>query len=399
MLFNRPKFDKNRPILVFALNFYPQRGGIQTYSYELCAHLHRMGYSVLVLARSYEGDEAFDANQPFKIRRMRGCGIRFLRIVPMVFYFLYAIIRHRVQLVHCVNWIPCGYIARRFAAYLRYAYVVSCHGSEITRNRTGLKGHLLRSTLQKASWIIAGSGFTRTVINGLGILCTPVSVINYGVNSDFFRPGLDAEFLKVKYGTRGKLMLLTVAELRPRKGVDKVLQAMALLEDRKRDIIYVVAGEGPDQQRLEGLAAGLGLADQVFFTGFLSDKDLKYHYAACDLFIMPNRDEKDDVEGFGIAFIEAGASGKPVVAGNSGGAADAVAHGKTGFLVNPCSEKEIAEKVLYFLNNPDIGRSMGKSGRKRAESLFSWNIQIRKTEMVYEKLFPGRSSAKPILYH
>ncbi|MFH0918998.1 MAG: glycosyltransferase family 4 protein [Fibrobacterota bacterium] len=383
------RYDKRRPLLVFAFNFYPQRGGIQTYSYELCRHLHKLGYTLVVLARDWPGAAEFDAQVPYKVIRMKGVGVRFLRLLPMMFYFAAAVLRHRIRLVHCINWIPCGAVARLFRHVLFYKYVVTCHGAEITMAaRSFFRQRAMVATLRKAAWLIAGNNHVREALNRFPLSRTPVSVIGFGVDEETFRPGLDAEFLRVKYGARRKKVLLTVAELRPRKGVDTVLGALKILGERARDIVYLVVGDGPDRSRLTQMAQDYGLSEQVIFTGFVSDRDLPYHYALSDIYIMPNRGEANgDVEGFGITFIEAQASEKPVIGGKSGGVVDSVADGKTGYLVDPLDEAAVATAILRLLDEPETAQAFAKNGRQRVLSLFSWNMIAGKTEMVYDKIF------------
>jgi phosphatidylinositol alpha-1,6-mannosyltransferase len=387
-MFGIKRFGKNTPLLIFTFNFMPIKGGIQKYSFELVGHLHAMGYSPVILARTCPGDKSFDIKQPYRIIRMKWVGLRWLRLLPMTLYFLYVVIRYRIVLVHCINWIPCGYIARFFRYLLFYRYIITCHGGEVTKALKWPHRIFLRSALKQASWLIAGNNFIRETLNRLRLPKTPVSVIGFGVDNDFFRPDLDAEFLKTKFNAHKKTVLLTVAELKKRKGMDNTLQALASLDEDAKNFIFLIVGQGPDRERLEGLVKINGLEEQVYFTGPLSDKDLRFHYSLCDIYIMPNRAEADgDIEGFGIVFLEAAACEKPVIAGNSGGVPDAVVHGKTGFLVNPNSVDEIAEKITWLAHHPAEARAMGKNGRDRAASLFTWSAIASKTEMIYSKIF------------
>ncbi len=381
-------FDLKNSVLVFAFNFYPQRGGIQTYSYELCRNLHKLGYVPIILARATPGDMEFDAKAPFTIIRMKWMNFRYLRIIPMTFYFLFAVLRHRIRLVHCINWIPCGFIARILKPILFYKYVITCHGAEITMARGIMKNLLLNTTIKNSSWLIAGNNYIRNILQQFNLPNTPVSVIGFGVDTEVFRPDLDAEFLKVKYSTRRKKVLITVAELKKRKGIDKVMQAISLLGDRGKDILYIVVGDGPDRERLMEIANNLKLSDRVVFTGTVSDRDLPYHYAIADIYIMPNREEANgDIEGFGITFIEAQAAEKPVIGGLSGGVPDSVYDRKTGILVDPLNEKQIASSISELLENSDEALTMAKNGRERVSALFSWPTITSKTEMIYTKVF------------
>jgi phosphatidylinositol alpha-1,6-mannosyltransferase len=387
-LFLHGPLDKKRPILIFAYHFMPRLGGIQKYSYELTRSLHKLGYTLIVLAGKVKGDEAFDENQPFRIVRMKGVSLRFLRVVPMLFYFIFTVLRYRIRIVHCINWIPCGFVARLFRRALRYRYIVTCHGGEITSGARWPYRPFLLSSLKRASWIIAGNNFIREKLNQLPLGGTPISVIGFGVDPDFFRPDLDAEFLRVKYGSRAKKTILTVAELKKRKGVDTVLDALHLLRQRGQDrFLYLVVGEGPEKAALVEKARALGLSDSVIFTGAIPDKDLRFHYCICDMFVMMNREERGDVEGFGIVFLEAAAAEKPSIGGRSGGVPDSIAEGKSGFLVDPVNAGELAEKILALSGHPDEALEMGRFARQRAVSLFSWPAIAGKTEMIYDKIF------------
>jgi phosphatidylinositol alpha-1,6-mannosyltransferase len=136
---------------------------------------------------------------------------------------------------------------------------------------------------------------------------------------------------------------------------------------------YLIVGTGPDEPRLRGLAAELGIGAAVTFAGYVSEDRLPDLYNLCDLFVMPNREEAGgDIEGFGMIFLEASAAGKPVVGGRSGGTADAIVHGVTGFLVDPEDVDELAATLQLLLANADLRETLGRAGRHRARSEFGW---------------------------
>ena len=122
------------------------------------------------------------------------------------------------------------------------------------------------------------------------------------------------------------------------------------------------------------LAIKRGVEDRVVFIGYVPDEDLPKYYALCDLFILPSKELKADgeVEGFGIAFLEANACGKPVIGGRSGGIEDAIIDGKTGYLVNPDKKDEIIKTAVQILKQPRLAKSLGEKGRMRIEEELSW---------------------------
>jgi len=381
----KKKFNKKRRLLIFAFHFMPHRGGIQTYSFELARHLQKAGFKLVVLAKSCPEDKAFDAQQAFKIIRMKGVGIRWIRVIPMALYFLFTVLRYRIRFVHCVNWIPCGFVAAPFRKLLFFRFLVSCHGGEITASLTGFRGLALRYTLRRAAWLIAGNNYVRERLNHLNLSRVPISVILFGVDSERFRPGQEISALTERYGTAGNTTLLTVAEFRKRKGIDTALKAIKLLKERGKKIRYLLVGRGEDESRLRELTNRYGLENEVVFTGPVPENELPLHYGLCDIYLMPNRETSaNDIEGFGIVFIEANASGKPVIGGRSGGVIDSIVDGETGFLVNPLNEEEIAEKIDRLIQDKTLANEMGKNGRRRAMSLFSWEAIAHRTEMIYD---------------
>jgi phosphatidylinositol alpha-1,6-mannosyltransferase len=164
-------------------------------------------------------------------------------------------------------------------------------------------------------------------------------------------PGVEDKFFQLRATTSGgPLKLLTVARLdarNRRKNVDGVLRAITLL-GAELDIRYTVVGEGADKQRLEALAQDLGIADRVRFTGRLDQSEILVAYREADLFVLAAKASATDVEGFGIVYVEANASGVPVLCSRSGGAVDAVQHGKTGILIEDADPKSIADGIRTF---------------------------------------------------
>jgi phosphatidyl-myo-inositol dimannoside synthase len=139
------------------------------------------------------------------------------------------------------------------------------------------------------------------------------------------------------------------------------------------DVVYLIGGRGPYEENLRKLASELGVADHVVFLGFVSDACLVSLYSICDLFAMINRDTKmEGPEGFGMVFTEASASGKPVIGGRSGGTADSIVDGTTGYRVNPYDVDAVASQIMGVLTDKILADNLGKNGRKWVEQNFNW---------------------------
>lgn len=168
-------------------------------------------------------------------------------------------------------------------------------------------------------------------------------------------------------------VLVTVGRLVRRKGVHRVLEGLASEGLDDPGIRYVVAGSGPDRSRLEGLARRLGVRDRVDFLGHVDEETKWAVHALADVFVMPSGEgEGRDWEGFGIVFLEAAVLGVPSIAGRSGGAGEAVEHGRTGLLVEPDSAAGLREALQKLLHDAGLRRDMGRRARERALREFSW---------------------------
>lgn len=171
-------------------------------------------------------------------------------------------------------------------------------------------------------------------------------------------------------------VILTVTRLVRRKGVDQVIRALPKVLQAIPDAFYLVVGEGTMRLEWESLAKAVGVSHRVAFTGRVSDEQLPLYYSACDVFVLVSRLERNisSVEGFGIVYLEAGAFGKPVIAGNQGGVADAVEPGVTGIVVDSEVPESIANALCKVLENPELAREMGERGKERAWVPTDWRI-------------------------
>jgi phosphatidylinositol alpha-1,6-mannosyltransferase len=161
-----------------------------------------------------------------------------------------------------------------------------------------------------------------------------------------------------------------------------VIRALPLIEKSFPIVKYLIVGSGEEHEALQRLALESGVGDNVIFVGEISNEERALYYAACDIFIMPNRKIGPDIEGFGIAFLEASAAGKPVIGGRSGGTRDAIQEGLTGILVDGENVEAIAAAVIDLLTNSERARAMGEHGRKWVESAFTWESIVTRTRQV-----------------
>jgi len=261
------------------------------------------------------------------------------------------------------------------ALYLRelgLPYVVITHDSEICvspdsgRNEIELR----RIMLKNSDWIAANSRHTKMLTEAWGVPSERVKIIYPPVSQDAMK---ESEALEPADLGSDRFTLVTICRLVRGKGVDLVLRALKVLDDRKIPYRYLVGGEGPERKSFESLANLLGLGDKVEFRGLVAGQEKWQMLRIADVFVTPSRFDPSGPwrEGFGIAFAEAAAFGIPAVASTSGGIPDAVIDGETGILVPEESPVDLADALTLLFKNPDMRKKMGRAARERARRQLS----------------------------
>jgi phosphatidylinositol alpha-1,6-mannosyltransferase len=184
-------------------------------------------------------------------------------------------------------------------------------------------------------------------------------------------------------GFGGRPTVVCVSRLVRRKGQDALIAALPLIRSTVPDVALLLVGGGPDRDRLQRLAVREGVAEAVRFVGEVTREQLPSYYAAGDVFAMPCRTRRGglDVEGLGMVYLEASAVGLPVVAGNSGGAPEAVQEGRTGFVVHdPLSPPAIARRLVPLLADPALAAGIGAAGREWVLREWRWDLLAGRLE-------------------
>jgi phosphatidyl-myo-inositol dimannoside synthase len=206
----------------------------------------------------------------------------------------------------------------------------------------------------------------------------PLAALEYlppGVDTERFRPDPAGRALvRDRYHLGDRPTVVCVSRLVPRKGQDTLIDAMPTILSAVPDAVLLIVGGGPYEKSLRERAARLSVAPSVRFTGAVPWAELPAHHGAGDVFAMPCRTRRGglDVEGLGIVYLEASATGLPVVAGDSGGAPDAVLDGETGWVVH--DTEETASRIIRLLADPDLRRRMGERGRQWVEERWRWDL-------------------------
>jgi phosphatidylinositol alpha-1,6-mannosyltransferase len=197
-----------------------------------------------------------------------------------------------------------------------------------------------------------------------------------GVDEREFRPGAGGAEIRDRLGLVNRPIVVCVSRLVPRKGQDTLIRSLPEIHRRVPETAVLIVGGGPYRKRLEQMVQDAGLGSDVIFTGSVPWAELPSYFDAGDVFAMPCRTRRGglDVEGLGIVYLEASATGLPVVAGNSGGAPDAVLDGETGYVVDGRSPAQVAQRIADLLDDPAKARELGRRGRDWIERAWRWDL-------------------------
>lgn len=290
--------------------------------------------------------------------------------------------------VHCIHAVPeaVSLIPLRWRYGRRLKIICYAHGEEITACASSRQLKFLMHRAHLAiDLMIANSGNTQRLLAN-HIDADKVKVMHPGVDLAAFENATEAGTRwRQENGLQEAQIILTVARLESRKNQLAVMRAVSKLVGNYPNLKYVIAGDGSNRESLQQEATNLNLLDHVIFTGEVDGETKGALYGACDVFAMPAIQHGTDIEGFGMVFIEAGACGKPSVAGNIGGQPEAVVDGKTGFVVDGNAVDEVASALDQLLSDDALRTKLGIAARAHAEML-DWSKVVQRTVELVEKI-------------
>jgi len=363
-------------VLLITTQFAPELGGVPRLLEQYCAH-RPAEVEVRVLSVQQQAPEfyaAYDRAAAYPIERVAANGLKGATSLRVMWRLWQTIRAWRPAVVLCGVAYPSAIVTWLITRLTRTPYVSYAHSEDILPI-TGVRRQALARALRQAQAVITVSAFTRQALIELGVPTGRITVIPPGIEVQRYagEPGAAAP---------RTWTLMTVGRLVLRKGHDTVIRALPHVIAAVPNVRYIVAGDGPDASALRDLAAGLGVADRVDFTGALADEAVRALYQTCDVFVLPTRPAAGEVEGFGIVFLEAAAAGKPVIAGRAGGTSDAVIDGVTGVLIDPTDVNALAQAIIAVARDPDTARRLGAAGRDRVGREFSIELVAERVTRV-----------------
>jgi phosphatidylinositol alpha-1,6-mannosyltransferase len=367
-------------VLLVTNDFPPRRGGIQSYLENLVDELVAVGsHTLTVYAPKWKGAPDYDraaAARGYQVVRHPTSLMLPEPTVAMRMRNL--IVEHGIDTVWFGAAAPLALLAPLARSAGARRVVASTHGHEVGWSMLPLARSALRRIGTDTDVVTFVSHYTR---DRFASAFGPDAALEYlppGVDVDRFAPDEVAHAqLRARYGLGRRPVVVCVSRLVPRKGQDMLIRALPAVRERIEDAALVIVGGGPYLDSLRKLAARFGVTEHVVFTGGVPAAELPMHHAMGDVFAMPCRTRGSglDVEGFGIVFLEASASGVPVVAGRSGGAPETVVNGETGVVVDGWDVGAIAAAVADLLADPARAAAMGAAGRQWVVDNWQWRTK------------------------
>ncbi len=378
----------SNPVLFVTNDFGPRAGGIETFIIGL---IQRRPFGQTIVYTSFQDNsEQYDAdwltNYGVRVIRDR---TKILLPTPRVAFHLRAIIKKEgITTAAFGAAAPLGLLSASMKRAGVTRTVALTHGHEVWWARVFPFNLLLRRVGSTVDVLTYLGDFTRTAISkGISTKAQRSMVkIAPGIDVDHFSP-IDSSALRESLGIAKKKVIVSVGRLVHRKGQDHLVESMPEILKSVPDGHLLLIGEGPYRDHLQKLVDKHNLHSSVTFIGRIQYKDLPLYLCAGDIFAMPSRSRLMglEVEGLGIVYLEASSCGLPVLAGNSGGAPDAVVQSKTGLVVDGTDNNQIAAAAIELLTNSTESQLMGVTGRQWIVENWRWDIWSKDFESVLNK--------------
>ena len=400
--------QNDRCDILLAVDAYlPWSGGSRIYYDNLYRRLaEQHGISVKVQTSHCTGDADYDLTHASSRLQILRQGSRVpdwkLKRAPVLLHKILHVMRaalsSRPTAIHCGDLFPQDLAGLWLRRKYGFPLLVFVHGDEISQTEgRRLQPSVRDAIYRSADAIVAANTYAFERVAAICKSTRRIRMITPGVDTDSFRPGERPEWIARKYELGASPVIVTVGRLVKKKGHEAVLRSLSSVLQRMPDTKYLIVGGGPEEARLKQMAEHQGVAHAVRFTGDIPHHTLPDFYRAADVFCMLNQqDSSGDIESFGMVFIEANACGKPVIGGRSGGTAESIAEGQTGFLCDPGDSTALSDMLLLLLGNAGLRQRLGVAGLERVRNEFDWDSRARQLLEVHRRISkPGRTRPTP----
>ena len=372
-------------VVMLSNSFPPEIGGIQEHVSNLAQTLARQGHQLkIVTVRRNKSERVRDTFAGLDVTRVpqlnlpRTLTTQYLAITTALLIAMR--LRGQADVVHYHTFWPDAFTA--FVVNKFVPTIYTAHESrfllmaEQPRSRRWLK-----LALRPFQGILAPSTELREVTRQLGVSSEKSAFIANAVDASKFRPGLNGETVRARYGVpMDHCLILCPRRLVPKNGLEFLIESLPSIRRSSRAVSVLIAGDGPERERLEARVRELGLQDSVIFAGSQDNSELPEFYAAADIVAIPSLKEATSIAG-----LEAMASACAVVATNVGGLPEIIEDGVSGLLVSPRNSEALAQAITRLIETPGLRTQLGLAARARVEQKFTWEQVASETTSAYER--------------
>lgn len=380
-------------VLILAMKYIPASGGSAYYPYYLATGLQQHGHQVKILAPKYTGRKSDDSAFPFPVHRMflTETWLGGFRIYFAAINVLWTYVRFRPDTIWATSFSGCRVLG--VIPFIRAVYIGTIHGGGIHRRYPSKKilksfGDFLgKRFMYRADAIVTVSELSKKIITDKITdprITQKIRIVLNGIDFDESKFLSKENSLKVLPQLKDRRIIFTIGRLIKAKGHDVVIHAIHELKQKFPNILYIIAGEGPESESLREIVGKLKLNDHVHFAGYISDEMREAYYGASDLFVMAGRWTPNFVEMFGVVFIEAGIRGKAVIGTRVGGIPEAIFDNKTGFIIEPENPAVLAEKISLLLEDETLRNTMGSFAYRYVKENFSNDVMAKNNSKLLE---------------
>jgi len=365
-------------IIITTQCFYPQIGGIEALitgmANAMSKSKSKSNKDILVLA---DGPiNATDNLQTYKIKRFNGW--KPIRRTSKARYIKNICRDGGIEAIYADTW--------KSIEYLKLVDVpihVLAHGTEIQKNFSDwnfykkIKQNRIHNSYMNANSIIANSNYTKELlIESLSIDKNKIKIIHPGI--DIYGKFIERNIISKIKNIIGNSnpVIVTLARLEERKGHKITLDALSSLIKKYPNLLYLIAGDGPNKKNIKLHVKKLNLEKNICFLGWITEPEKSVILKNSDLFVMTPHLVKESVEGFGMVFIDAAFHGLATLGTDTGGIPDAIIDGKTGLIAKTSDLKDITSKIDDLMSNDEKRKSLGRAGKANAEERFSWEQKV-----------------------
>ena len=373
---SKPRRNQSKNIVISTQCFSPVLGGMENLMKGLAESLYKKDFNIFVFADSKNSldEEKHDKYLSYEIIRYGGLKIiRKRRKSTDIKKFIN--FKKNIDCIFCDSWKSAENLIKNKIANTEKIFCLA-HGNDILVNKNIIKKKRIKKTLSETSCVIANSYFTKKRVTNLGIKSNKIKVIYPGVENIYFNSKRNNNNLQ-KY-KNFKPILLTIARLEKRKNHKKIIYAINELIKDFKNLLYLIAGDGPEMKKIRKLINKLNLKKNVKILGKVNERDKAFLFKISDLHVMPTIQDKRSIsiEGFGISYIEAGMHGIPSISSGLGGTKESVIDGKTGIICNPNNVSSIKDSIRKVLINKTMYKKLSINSKNFSKK-FLWKNTIR----------------------